>query len=152
MAQNCGTTWVTTEKGENNMDTVVTGTLQVLGFQAFVLFESGSTHSFISSTFVRYARLGLEPLGYRLSVSTPSGKILVIDERVRASQIVIAGRPLEVVLIVLNMSDFDVILGMDLLAENHAIIDCRAREVIFRPPNGSLRGWILKTPQGLSLL
>ena len=133
MAQNRGTAKATIGKWADDMDTVVTGTLQVLGFHAFVLFDSGSTHSFISTTFVRYARLGLEPLGYRLSVSTPSGEILVANERVQSSQIVIARRPLKVVLIVLNMSDFDVILSMDWLAENHAIIDCRAREVIFRP-------------------
>ena len=96
MAHNNGTARTTTGKGANHMDTVVTGTLPVLGFHAFELFDSRSTHSFISSTFVRYTRLGLEPLGYRLSVSTPSGEILVTDERVRASQIVIAGRPLEV--------------------------------------------------------
>ena len=68
-------------------------------------------------------------------MSTPLGEILVANERMQASQIVIAGRPLEVVLIVLNLSDFDVILGIGWLAENHAIIDCRSREVIFRPPN-----------------
>ena len=135
MAQNRSTARATTGKRADDMDTVVTGTLPVLGFHAFVLFDSGSTHSFISTTFVRYARLGLEPLGYSLSVSTPSGEILVANERVQASQIVIAERPLEVVLIVLNMTDFDVILGMDWLAENHAIINCRAREVIFRRPN-----------------
>ena len=69
-------------------------------------------------------------------MSTPSREILVTDERVRASQIVIIGRPMEVMLIILDTSDFDVILSMDWLAGNHAIIDCRAREVIFRPPNG----------------
>ena len=135
MAQNHDTARATIRKRADDMDTVVTGTLPVLGFHAFVLFDSGSTHSFISTTFVSCAQLGLEPLGYRLSVSTPSWEILVANERVQASQIVIAERPLEVVLIVLNMSDFVVILGMDWLAESHAIIDCRAKEVIFMPPN-----------------
>ena len=34
------------------------------------------------------------------------------------------------------MMDFDVILGMDWLAENFASIDCHKKEVIFTPPNG----------------
>ena len=34
------------------------------------------------------------------------------------------------------MTDFDVILGMDWLAENFASIDCHKKEVIFTPPNG----------------
>ena len=35
---------------------------------------------------------------------------------------------------VVNMTDFDVILGMDWLTENHASIDCRKKEVKFSPP------------------
>ena len=89
MAQNRGTARATTGKRADDMDTVVAGTLPVLGFHAFVLFDSGSTHLFISPTFVRYAWLGLEPLEYSLSVSTSSGEILVANERVQTSQIVI---------------------------------------------------------------
>lgn len=37
-------------------------------------------------------------------------------------------------LIVLDMHDFDVILGMDWLAANYASIDCSRKEVIFNPP------------------
>ena len=37
---------------------------------------------------------------------------------------------------VVDMTDFDVILGMDWLAENFASIDCHKKEVIFTPPNG----------------
>ena len=37
---------------------------------------------------------------------------------------------------VVDMTDFDVILGMDWLAENFATIDCHKKEVIFTPPNG----------------
>ena len=41
------------------------------------------------------------------------------------------------------MHDFDVILGMDWLAANHASIDCSRREVVFNPSTGpilSLKG------------
>ncbi|TYK29809.1 ty3-gypsy retrotransposon protein [Cucumis melo var. makuwa] len=54
--------------------TVVTGTLPILGHYAFVLFDSGSSHSFISSVFVQHVGLEVEPLGSVLSVSTPSGE------------------------------------------------------------------------------
>ena len=37
---------------------------------------------------------------------------------------------------VVNMTDFDVILGMDWLAENRASIDCHQKEVKFSPPIG----------------
>ncbi|KAA0025895.1 pol protein [Cucumis melo var. makuwa] len=87
--------------------TVVTGRLPILGHYAFVLFDSGSTHSFISSVFVQHFGLEVEPLNDVLSVSTPSGE------------------------------DFSEILGMDWLSANHASIDCFRKEVVFNPPFGT---------------
>ncbi|KAL4022800.1 hypothetical protein IC575_016546 [Cucumis melo] len=106
----------------------------VLGHYALVLFDSGSSHSFISSAFVSHARLEVEPLHHVLSVSTPSGECMLSKEKVKACQIEIAGHVIEVTLIVLDMLDFDVILGMDWLAANHASIDCSRKEVTFNPP------------------
>ncbi|KAA0053360.1 pol protein [Cucumis melo var. makuwa] len=114
---------------------VVTGTLPVLGHYALVLFDSGSSHSFISSAFVLHARLEVEPLHHVLSVSTPSGECMLSKEKVKACQIEIAGHVIEVTLLVLDMLDFDVILGMDWLAANHASIDCSRKEVAFNPPS-----------------
>ncbi|KAL0549242.1 hypothetical protein IC582_013723 [Cucumis melo] len=114
---------------------VVTGTLPILGHYALVLFDLGSSHSFISSAFVLHARLEVEPLHHVLSVSTPSGECMLLKERVKACQIEIAGHVIEVTLLVLDMLDFDVILGMDWLAANHASIDCSRKEVAFNPPS-----------------
>ncbi|KAL0560579.1 hypothetical protein IC582_000988 [Cucumis melo] len=115
--------------------TVVTGTLPVLGHYALVLFDSSSSHSFISSAFVLHARLEVKPLHHVLSVSTPSGECMLSKEKVKACQIVIAGHVIEVTLLVLDMLDFDVILGMDWLAANHASINCSRKEVAFNPPS-----------------
>ncbi|KAA0062435.1 ty3-gypsy retrotransposon protein [Cucumis melo var. makuwa] len=114
---------------------VVTGTLPVLGHYDLVLFDSGSSHSFISSAFVLHARLEVEPLHHVLSVSTPSGECMWSKGKVKACQIEIAGHVIEVTLLVLDMLDFDVILGMDWLAANHARIDCSRKEVAFNPPS-----------------
>ena len=62
---NCG------QIGHFAPDAVVTGTLPVFGHLAFVLFDSGSTHSFVSEKFVDLAHLEKEPLETILSVSTP---------------------------------------------------------------------------------
>ena len=37
-------------------------------------------------------------------------------------------------LIVLEMKDFDIFLGMDWLSEHYAFIDCRDKKVIFEIP------------------
>ncbi|KAL0540204.1 hypothetical protein IC582_024437 [Cucumis melo] len=130
-----GRVFATNRTEAEKAGTVVTGTLPVLGHYALVLFDSGSSHSFISSAFVSHARLEVEPLHYVLSVSTPSGECMLSKEKVKACQIEIVGHVIEVTLIVLDMLDFDVILGMDWLAANHASIDCSRKEVTFNPPS-----------------
>ncbi|KAL0546711.1 hypothetical protein IC582_016623 [Cucumis melo] len=130
-----GRVFATNRTEAEKAGTVVTGTLPVLGHYALVLFDSGSSHSFISSAFVSHASLEVEPLHHVLSVSTPSGECMLSKEKVKACQIEIAGHVIEVTLIVLDMLDFDVILGMDWLAANHASIDCSRKEVTFNPPS-----------------
>ena len=78
----------------------MTGTLPVLGHYALVLFDSGSSHSFISSAFVLHARLEVEPLHHVLSVSTPSGECMLSKEKVKGCQIEITGHVIEVTLLV----------------------------------------------------
>ncbi|KAA0060734.1 ty3-gypsy retrotransposon protein [Cucumis melo var. makuwa] len=130
-----GRVFATNKTEAERAGTVVTGTLPVLGHYALVLFDLGSSHSFISSAFVLHARLEVEPLHHVLSVSTPSGECMLSKEKVKACQIEIAGHVIEVTLLVLDMLDFDVILGMDWLAANHASIDCSRKEVTFNPPS-----------------
>ncbi|KAL4022968.1 hypothetical protein IC575_016714 [Cucumis melo] len=130
-----GKVFATNKTEAERAGTVVIGTLPVLGHYALVLFDSGSSHSFISSAFVLHARLEVEPLHHVLSVSTPSGECMLSKEKVKACQIKTTGHVIEVTLLVLDMLDFDVILGMDWLATNHASIDCSRKEVAFNPPS-----------------
>ncbi|KAA0048134.1 ty3-gypsy retrotransposon protein [Cucumis melo var. makuwa] len=74
-----GRVFATTRQETERAGTVVTGTLPILGNYAFVLFDSGSSHSFISSVFVQHVGLEVEPLGSVLSVSTPSGEEVVFN-------------------------------------------------------------------------
>ncbi|KAA0065652.1 ty3-gypsy retrotransposon protein [Cucumis melo var. makuwa] len=130
-----GRVFTTTRQEAERAGTVVTGTLQILGHYAFVLFDSGSSHSFISSVFVQHVGLEVEPLGSVLSVSTPSGEVLLSKEQIKACRVEVANHMLDVTLLVLDMQDFDVILGMDWLSANHANIDCFGKEVVFNPPS-----------------
>ncbi|KAA0059041.1 ty3-gypsy retrotransposon protein [Cucumis melo var. makuwa] len=117
--------------------TVVTGTLPMLGHYALLLFNSSSSHSFISSVFVLHACLEVEPLDHVLLVSTPSGESMLSKEKIKACKVEIASHLIDERLLVLDMHDFDVILGMNLLAANHASIDYSRREVVFNPPTGT---------------
>ncbi|KAA0025445.1 Transposon Ty3-I Gag-Pol polyprotein [Cucumis melo var. makuwa] len=53
---------------------------------------------------------------------------MLSKEKIKACQIEIASHIIDVTLLVLDMHDFDVILGMDWQAANHASIDCSRRE------------------------
>ncbi|KAA0043250.1 gag protease polyprotein [Cucumis melo var. makuwa] len=128
-----GRVFATTRQEAEQAGTVVTGTLPILGHFAFVLFDSGSSHSFISSVFVRQMCLEVEPLGSILFVSTPSGEVMLSKDKIKACQVENANHVLDVTLLVLDMQDFDVILSMDWLSSNHASIDCFRKEVVFNP-------------------
>ena len=116
--------------------TVVTGILSILGHFAFTLFDLGSTHSFVSLPFISQAGFAIEPLLHVLSVGTRVGVGLVTENRVKDRQVVIAGRTIKVDLKVVDMTNFNVILGMDWLAETFASIDFHKKEVVFTPLNG----------------
>ncbi|KAA0050576.1 histone H2B.3-like [Cucumis melo var. makuwa] len=81
---------------------------------------SQSSHSFIYSMFVWQMCLEVESLGSILLVSTPSGEVMLSRDKIKACEVEIANHVLDVTLLVFDMQDFDVILGMDWLSANHA--------------------------------
>ncbi|KAA0025824.1 gag protease polyprotein [Cucumis melo var. makuwa] len=62
---------------------------------------------------------------------------MLSKEKIKACQVEVANHMLNVTLLVLDIQDFDVILGMDWLSANHASIDCFHKEVVFNPPFGT---------------
>nr|CAD1818667.1 unnamed protein product [Ananas comosus var. bracteatus] len=115
---------------------VLTGILHFSAIYAYILFDSGATHSFISSKVVLDYGLTYLPLGCDLWVDTPVGGVRVC--RVcKSCPIEVDGHVLLADLIVIDMKEFDVILGMDWLTAHGATIDCSGRKVVFRTSYGS---------------
>ncbi|CAL1409480.1 unnamed protein product [Linum trigynum] len=110
---------------------VVTGTVYLYGRPAFVLFDSGSTHSFIADKFDRMLRLPSIKLSQNLGVRTPIGDTLIVDSVIRDCPIIVAGYEIEANLILLPFDEIDVVLGMDWLSKNRAKVDCYKKEVSF---------------------
>ncbi|XP_077223357.1 uncharacterized protein LOC143856961 [Tasmannia lanceolata] len=110
-------------------------TLSVSSKNAHILFDSSSTHSFVSPKFAKHLSIPLQKLDLELSVKTPGGNSLVTSGVYRACSVDICGRNLSVDLISLPILEFDVILGMDWLTLNHANIDCYRKEVRFTIPD-----------------
>ncbi|KAL0313331.1 UNVERIFIED_CONTAM: hypothetical protein Sradi_5732400 [Sesamum radiatum] len=59
----------------------------------------------------------------------PAGGVILVNTVVRSCPIVVEGVTLYADLVVINLREFDVILGMDWLARNHALVDCQTKEV-----------------------
>ena len=92
---------------------VVTGTILLQGLDAYALFDSGATHSFVSKQFA--SKLGVEfvKLDYDLTIATPSGVSMRASYVLKSCEVCLGKEKLHTDLIVLDLFDFDVILGMD---------------------------------------
>ena len=80
---------------------------------ARVLFDSGASPSFIVASCVRELGLEVETLEEPMHVSSPLGTRVSVDLICRGCKLEISGILLTVDLRVMDMSYFDVILGMD---------------------------------------
>ncbi|XP_073133403.1 uncharacterized protein [Henckelia pumila] len=104
--------------------TIVTGMINVSSNPAHVLIYTGATHSFISVEFVNKSGLVPDKSISGFSISLPSGEELSSDLIIRGCSVQMQSHELLADLIILNMSDFDVIFGMDWLSRYEATINC----------------------------
>ncbi|XP_075663867.1 uncharacterized protein LOC142633513 [Castanea sativa] len=128
-----GIVFALTPQDVQALDTVVAGILPLFSNFAKTLFDYGFTHSFIS---IRYAKLCDKKPGlmdYDLFVATPMGDSLVCNSMLKSCVIQIEDREMLADLILMDMYDYDVILGMDWFVAYHASVDCFRKEVVFRP-------------------
>ncbi|XP_069150444.1 uncharacterized protein [Solanum lycopersicum] len=94
-------------------DDVISGMLFLCHHPATVLFDPGSTFSYVSIYFAPRLGMRSESLAEPVHVSTPIGEFLVMDQVLRSCLVTIQGYDTRADLIMLDMIDFDVILGMD---------------------------------------
>ena len=108
---------------------VIKKTFLLFRLWARVLFDSGASHSFIAASVVIELGLEVEALEEPLFVSS----LLRIRARIgmicRGYELEISGILLTMDLRVIDMSEFDVILGMDWLTAYRIVIDYERRRV-----------------------
>ncbi|CAL9018670.1 unnamed protein product, partial [Prunus brigantina] len=92
---------------------VITGMLPVFGIPARVLIDPGATHSFVALRFAHNANVKLSALQNELAISVPTGEIFKVGTVYRDSMVLVGNVFLEADLILLEMVDLDIILGMD---------------------------------------
>jgi predicted aspartyl protease len=99
-----------------------------------VLFDSGASHSFISSTFAAKHGMKMVTLdtgGYNISAARNN---ISTNKLVLGAKIEIEGRLFDLDLMVLPRLGLDVILGMKWMSENGVLIDTSMRVVMLRDP------------------
>ncbi|XP_073133893.1 uncharacterized protein [Henckelia pumila] len=126
------------EQAEADSDRMIVGTCTLCGISAFVLIDTGASHSFISARFSKRHSLPYIPIDVLLVVSTPMGQEVWANNLVMCCILDFEGHQLSANLMVLAMKDFDCIIGIDLLTTYRAIVDCYQRFVQFRLEDGDM--------------
>ncbi|GJR51298.1 putative reverse transcriptase domain-containing protein [Tanacetum coccineum] len=126
-----GRVYATTRDQAAKTSGTITGNLYIDDRTVFVLFDTGATHSIISTTFAKKLNMTPTPLIERVIISTPMKNHMLIDHEYVNCPLRFDDRIRPANLLPIHMLDFDVILGMDWLASHRATIDCYARTVIF---------------------
>ncbi|XP_070020565.1 uncharacterized protein [Nicotiana sylvestris] len=110
-------------------DVAITGTVSVCSRDVSVLFDPGSTYSYVSSYFASYLVVPHDSLSTPVYMSMPMGDSIIVDRVYRSYVVIIGGLETRIDLLLLDMGDFDVILGMNWLSPYHVILDNHAKTV-----------------------
>ena len=102
-----------------------------------MLFDSGASYSFIAASVVIELGLEVETLEEPLYVSSTLWIRARIGIICRGCELEISGTLLTVDLRIMDMSEFDVILGMDWLTAYRVVIDCERKRITAYTQDGT---------------
>ncbi|GKA32333.1 putative nucleotidyltransferase, ribonuclease H [Tanacetum coccineum] len=121
---------LTQDQAANTSGTII-GALFIFRRAVFVLFDTGATHSVISTKFASCFTMTPILLDHVLCISTPMKDSARITHVYRDLPLQFDDKIRSVNALPLDMCEFDIILGMDWLAAHRATIDCHSCRVIF---------------------
>jgi hypothetical protein len=113
---------------------IMTGTFSINHQPVIILFDSGATHSFISSKCGTKIGLDVYPTSGAYMIATPGGKIS--SNQVCRSVPIQMGRNLvRIDLLLLDLEGMDVLLGMDWMTRHRVSLDIPSRAVEIDSPD-----------------
>jgi hypothetical protein len=118
---------MTSDEAQQVQD-VVLGMFLASLHPATILFDSGASHSFISSSFVTKHSLPIATMKHTMLVSSSVGKMRT-KHTCPAVSITIRGVDFPSNLILLDSQGIDIILGMDWLSKYDRVIQCARKAV-----------------------
>ncbi|GJX52318.1 putative reverse transcriptase domain-containing protein [Tanacetum coccineum] len=101
---------------------VVMGTFLLNIRYAFVLFNSGSNKSFVNTRFSHLIDINPDKLNVSYEVELADGKVVRTNTVLRGCTLNLVNHLFEIDLMPIELGTFDVIIGMDWLAERDAVI------------------------------
>ena len=110
-----GRVYAITPQNEPVDQSVIQGMFLLSHLWAKILFDSSASHSFVDASSVDVLGLEVETLDESLHVSSPLGTRVWIDQICQDCELEISGILLTVYLRVMDISNFNVILGMNWL-------------------------------------
>ncbi|GKC03812.1 putative reverse transcriptase domain-containing protein [Tanacetum coccineum] len=121
--------------GDANPDSnVVTGTFLFNNYYAFVLFDSGADRSFMSTTFSTLLDIIPDTLDVSYAIELADTRISETNTMLIGYTLGLLGHLFNIDLMPVELESFDIIIGMDWLANHHAVIVCD--EKVVRIPYG----------------
>ena len=112
----------------------MTSIISAFSCNAQILIDPRATHSFIFMGFISNVNVESQPIDCNIVVSLPTGDSRIVESVYLDSRVIIGGQEFLTDLILLDIHDFDVILGMDWLFRHHATVDCYRKRVRFCRP------------------
>jgi hypothetical protein len=112
---------------------VLAGTFSLNEHHIIILFDSGASHGFISSTCAKKAMLSTVATEAPYVISTPGGQVDA-DRIVCKAPLELAGRVFSADLTILSGQDIDVILGMSWMKRHKAVLDMAGRLIRLDSP------------------
>jgi hypothetical protein len=116
---------------------VVLGMFLASSHPATVLFDSGASHSFISSSFVVKHQLPITIMKQTMLVSSPGGEMRT-EHICPVISITISVVDFLANLIILDSKGIDIILGMDWLRKYDGVILCAKRAIMLTKEDGTI--------------
>ncbi|GJZ87441.1 putative reverse transcriptase domain-containing protein [Tanacetum coccineum] len=115
---------------ENPGSNVVMGMFLLNNHYASVLFDSGADRSFVSTTFSTLLDVNPDTLDLSYAIELADERIAETNTILIGCTIGLLGHPFNIDLMPIELGSFDVIIGMDWLANNYAVIVCDEKIVL----------------------
>ncbi|GJR33533.1 reverse transcriptase domain-containing protein [Tanacetum coccineum] len=114
---------------------VVNGTFLINNVYASVLFDTGADRSFVSYAFSKYIDIPPTTLDTNYNVELADGKSLTTNTILRGCTLNLQNHLFGIDLLPIELGSFDIIVGMDWMAEHRAEVVCYEKYI--RVPYGN---------------